>query len=310
MNAKYYRYLFHRVTDGLCYSGSIRSQMTGEEESFCFLYLAGGEEAGEDGASYAAPGLTYDLLILGDFSKGAKERAKRVLENCQVEKVLYPAGEASENDAVIRELKRNCRGSVASVLAKEEFHACREKFCVMAVSRGAERTLALYHADAKGTPWEEECILCVKPALPEYACQVKDETGKFACEMRCALYNDFDVCKRQNQKNQKEFVDGHLLLGAGGPDSQEVCPMPDGLTDSDWERIRVIGFSDSSLNLSDIHKIEKPGELPFRRYLVGTRRAEATVAGELAADHPYWSYFRSGEKTGLCVSGYYVPRKG
>ena len=42
MRAKYYRYLFHKVTEGVCYSGSIRNQMEEEQEDLCFLYLAGG----------------------------------------------------------------------------------------------------------------------------------------------------------------------------------------------------------------------------------------------------------------------------
>ena len=96
MRAKYYRYLFHKVTEGVCYSGSIRNQMEEEQEDLCFLYLAGGFVCTEKGVSYASEENEYQLLILGDYAPAAIQRACRTARSCRVVEAMIPDGREEE----------------------------------------------------------------------------------------------------------------------------------------------------------------------------------------------------------------------
>lgn len=311
MNAKYYRYLFHRVTDGLCYSGSISNQMTKNREDVCFLYLAGGEHCREKSDSYAAPENAYDFLILGDFSEASLERACRVVRSCSVTEILIPKGKREKSEKVTEMLSQAGAQKIRTVEKEEELHRCRELFRIIPVDHGETHTLMLYHADEEGRPDREECVITVKPCVRGMNCISKADHDTQACEMRCMLYNDFTLCKGHNQRDRKEFLDGHLLF-ASAKEKEEGSDKSTAVTEllSQYQgRLRVTGFADKNLASSEIEETEGKKTERVSRYLVGPADTLPETIKTISTGDPYRRFFAISEQAGLCMSGYYVTRK-
>lgn len=311
MKAKYYRYLFHRVTDGLCYSGSISNQMQEEREDLCFLYLAGGKECQEDGESYTAAKNRYDFLILGDLAQAAVERACRVARSCFVGEILMPDGEKDAVEKVAVMLSQAGAQKIRVVKQEEWIHRCREVFQIIPAGHGETQSLMLYHADEKDDPVHEECLICVKPVMEGMNCISTEDADRLTCEMRCMLYNDFTLCKRHNQRDQNQFLDGHLLFASTGKEktgSREGKSLYE-LTKQQLKKLRFLSFTDNSLSSSDLGEISDLWEKGYARYLVGTADTAPDTIKEISLGDPYRQFFAVSEQSGLCISGYYVPRK-
>ena len=307
MRAKYYRYLFHKVTEGVCYSGSIRNQMEEEQEDLCFLYLAGGFVCTEKGVSYASEENEYQLLILGDYAPAAIQRACRTARSCRVVEAMIPDGR--EEEQVTSMLLQAGVERVRVVREEVRLTLCRELLQIVPVREGEESTLAFYHADAKGTPKTEECLASIKPAIEGGECMARADHDKLTCEMRCLLYNDFTLCKRQNQKGCSQFLDGHLLFASAGEgDGSENRGAVLELIGQHRKRLRIVGLPDKDLSSFEIDEIKEIGERGFARWLVGTEKTPAEVVKAITVGDPHRRFFATGEQSGLCISGYYVPR--
>lgn len=311
MKAKYYRYLFHKVTDGLCYSGSISNQMGEEREDFCFLYLAGGEHCEEDGTSYRAAENAYDLVILADLAPAAVRRACLVTQSCSPKEILLPDGPKAKLMPVLQELAAAGAGRIRTVKEAQEWSRSREYFQIVPAGYGEKKSLMLYHADEKGIPDAEECMLSVKPTAEDMLCPARADHEKLACEMRCMLYQDFTLCKKHNQKSQKQFVDGHLLFALAENqerESENTNPWHE-LVKQHRERLRILGSADKNLTSSELQKIGRCSTAGFARYVAGPADMKAEVIQRIVTEDPYRHFFALGERAGLCISGYYVPRK-
>ena len=307
MRAKYYRYLFHKVTEGVCYSGSIRNQMEEESEELCFLYLAGGSVCSEKGESYASEENAYHLLILGDYAPAAIQRACRTARSCRIVEAMVPDGK--EEDRVTSMLLQAGVERVRVVREEVRLTLCRELLQIVPISEGEESTLAFYHADVKGTPETEECLASIKPTIEGGECLARADHDKLTCEMRCLLYNDFTLCKRQNQKGCSQFLDGHLLFAsAGEEDGSENRDAVLELLSQHRKRLRIVGLPDKNLSSFGLEQIKEIGERGFVRYLVGTEKTPAEVVKAITVGDPHRRFFAAGEHAGLCISGYYVPR--
>lgn len=308
MRAKYYRYLFHKVTEGLCYSGSIRNQMNEEKEDLCFLYLAGGSVCTEKGESYASEANAYHLLILGDYAPAAVERACRTARACRVAEVMLPEGVMEEQ---VSSLLLQAGAEQVRVIKEEtKLQLCRELLQIVPIGSGENRTLAFYHADAKGTPEQEECLTSIKPEAEDMECMAKADHDKLTCEMRCLLYNDFTLCKRQNRRGQKQFLDGHLLFASAEKEEEgsENSGTVMELIRQHQKRLRLVGLGDKDLSSFELTALKETGERGFARYLVGTENTPAETVKAISVGDPHRHFFATGEHAGLCISGYYVPR--
>ena len=310
MKAKYYRYLFHRVTDGLCYSGSISNQMGEKREDFCFLYLAGGDDGQESGTSYAEPENTYDLVILADLAPAAVKRACKVIRNCSPKEILMPDGAKDTIRPILQMLTAAGASTIRTVKEEKILHKCREYFQIVPVNHGEKRSLMLYHADEKGMPDTEECIISVKSTAEGMLCPSRADHEKLACEMRCMLYQDFMLCKKHNQKNQKQFVDGHLLFALAENQEKEGGNRAAlyELARQHREKLRILGFAEKNLTSWDVKRLGTAGAAGFARYVAGPADTAAKAIKEIATGEPNRYFFPFGEQSGLCISGYYVPR--
>ena len=308
MKAKYFRYLFHKVPEGICYSGSIRNQMGEEMEDLCFLYLAGGTTCTEKGTSYASENNEYQLLILGDYAPAAIQRACLAARTCKVVEAMIPDG--VEEERVMPKLLQAGVERVRVVREEVKLQLCRELLQITPIPSGQNDTLAFYHADAKGTPETEECLISIKPTVEGMECLAKADHDKLTCEMRCLLYNDFTLCKRHNQKGCGQFLDGHLLFASakneeeGSANKETVL----GLLRQHRKRIRIAGMAEGNLSECEIKELQQIGEHGFARYLVGTKQTSAEVVKAFQEGDPHRHFFVAGAESGLCISGYYVPR--
>lgn len=303
MKAKYFRYLFHEVTDGLCYSGSISNQMEDKREDLCFLYLAGGETCGEKEHAFASKENSYQFLILGDTAPAALKRACKVAGCCEVEEFLIPGGEEKEVSRVIALLTQAGAKKVRVIKEEEELHMCREYFRIVPADRSGMGTLMLYHADEAGTPQKEECVMSVKPTMEGMACLSKADHNRLSCEMSCLLYNDFTLCKRHNQGGCRQFLDGHFLCA-----SVKAEAVPE-LIRRYRERIRFVGLGEKNLTSREAEMVREIGKKGFARYLAGSEKMEAEVVKTMMTGDPHRQFFATGTGAGLCITGYYVPRK-
>lgn len=310
MKAKYFRYLFHRVTEGLCYSGSISNQMEEDEDAFCFLYLAGGQTCQETGTSYTMPENRYDLVILGDLAPAAVRRACMVTEQCSPGEILIPDGAKEQIRPVLQRLAAAGATQVRIVKEAEDLHKCREYFQIVPADCKERKTLMLYHADEKGTPDTEECIISVKPMTDGMICPSRADHKNLTCEMRCMLYQDFMLCKRHNQKNRKQFADGHLLCASaenqekGSENRTSVGELAGGHR----ARIRIMGFADKDMTASEITEISMPEADGLARYVAGPADTGAEAVKAVVTGDSNRHFLAYGEEAGLCISGYYVPR--
>lgn len=304
MRAKYFRYLFHKVKEGVCYSGSIRNQMEEESEDLCFVYLAGGETCPEKGTSYASETNEYHFLILGDYAPAAVQRACRIARICKVVEAMIPDG--PEEDKVTSMLQQAGVERVRVVRGDMKLQRCREELQIVPSGDEKVHTLAFYHADAKGTPETEECLISIKPTMEGMECLAKADHDKLTCEMRCLLYNDFTLCKRHNQKERGWFLDGHLLLPSLAEDSDHSTTLE--LLQRRRKRLRITGLPEKHLDSSELEELKSIGEKGFARYLIGTQKTPADVVKTLSTGDPHRHFFATSEESGLCISGYYVPR--
>lgn len=311
MKAKYYRYLFHKVTGGLCYSGCITNEMDEKKESFCFLYLAGGEEALENETSYAVPELRYDLVVLGDLSPAAVKRACTVTKHCQAKEILIPDGSAEQIRQITEELGTADAGVIHVVKEEKEMHHSREYLRILPAKQKNRNMLLLYHADEGAGPEKEECILTIKPMTERTNCCAKADHDTFTCEMRCMLYNDFMLCKRHNRRESKAFLDGYLLFPSAKAEvlERDRESAASFLSGKYRNRIRFFGTPDKDLTSEDLEETEIAGKEKMAVYLIGTEDTPAEVIKTAVTGDPYRHFFAAGEHAGLCISGYYVPRK-
>lgn len=308
MKAKNFRYLFHKVSDGLCYSGCIRDGLSEQQDVFCFLYLAGGELCREEDEAYASAENTYDMLILGDLCRAALMRAGKVLRCCEVREVWLPNAEGMQRACVMALLQENGVKTVRIVEKAETFTRGREEFLLIPAG-GAGGSLLLYHEDRCGTLLEEECILNVKPSQAEPGCRARSDES-FSCELHCLLYQDSTLCKRHNRKGQHCLVDGQLLFSAQGETKarEAVYLAVHEQLRLHSARLRVTGFADSGLRAEKVRELQTAAQGGLQRYVVGSSRTLPEAVSAISDGDPYKRCFKTSEHAGVCITGCYVPR--
>ena len=327
MKAKYYRFIYQNVAEGVCCTGSM-AESSGTEEPFHFLYLGGGSggcEVGEEELQQWKG--HFHLVLLGDFEPLTIKRAGKVLSMCGADQVMYPylteedrrnlAGELSKTGNFTNEeiglaadperyLKDRGINSRDAVKDHITFLKGNRRFRIFCVGEGQKRSLVLYHGSGEGGPQTEECVLNVKPVLLSRCCSPFVDPNNLNCEMKCMLYNDFTQCKRHNQKSGTYFVDGHLILGIG-------------MTDTDfWEvrkalheecsRIRVVCLAETESLQSCLEELLEAGTEETAQYFVGNTDIRQAAIYQIMTGKPYRIFSAVSERSGLCLSGCYTER--
>ena len=325
MKAKYYRFIYQNVEEGVCCTGSM-AESGGKEEPFHFLYLGGGSggcEVGEEELQQLEG--HFHLVLLGDFEPLTIKRAGKVFSWCRADQVMYPYLAEEDRKSLAGELSKTgnfTNGEVGLVADPERYLKDRgiaegnavkdrsaflkgnRRFRVFCVGEGKKKSLVLYHGSEGGSPKTEECLLNVKPVLPSRCCSPFVDPQNLNCEMKCMLYNDFTQCKRHNQKNGTYFVDGHLVLGMGMTDT-DLGEVRKALDDV-WDRIRVVCLAEADGPMGRKEELLQAGTEETAQYFVGNSDTKETVVHQILMGNPYRTYVAVNKKAGLCLSGCYT----
>lgn len=328
MEAKYYRFIYRSLANGVCCTGSMAGDGKEEDEAFHFLYLGGGSDDCPDGEETdESLNGHFHLVIAANFLPVTVRQMVQVLARCQAEQVLFPKLEAAERNSLAEKYEKQgdltkeeigfvkdpetflagkgieqCEG----IGGREAFRKGNQRFRIFCVGEGGQRSLLLYHGSEGTSPQTEECVMNVKPVTPSRSCSPFVDPKNLNCEMRCMLYNDFTQCKRHNQKNGTYFVDGHLILSTGGAE-MNLGEIKEAL-EAEWKKIRFVCLPDENSCHGYMEELKKAGTADMAQYFMGTEKTEDAVIKEILTNHPYRTFITLDEKAGLCVSGYYVGR--
>ncbi len=300
MNAKYYRVLYHPVSEGVCFSASIGAEKG--KDGAQILYLSAGRE-GADGelCPASAKAEHLHLLILADLKPLTIKRAEDICKTAIVDTVLLPQ-------------RKECAALPEALLQKSDlyevdrkFETCLAGFTVKVFAVGLEeaRVLLLYLGSKGVQPQTEECVMNVKLCQPELPCRLTVDAANLNCEMRCLLCSDYTQCKKHNRRDETYFVDGHLLLTAAKL-SESMPELKDYLAE-EWKRVRFIGLPQDidDAQLGELSGIGTPGH---QRYYIGCADTAAAVVKAVECEEPFGTFISAGSKAGLCVSGCYAKR--
>lgn len=289
MMTKYYRFLYYPVAQGTFFGASIGA--TEGEDGTQILYLSG--VAGDGYPSFASERIHY--LILADRSEQTIARARKVAETNRVDTVLTPKGAGAQ--ALLPEGLSLCEVEDTMEIALPDF--ALRLFC----SGGH---LIAYLGSAGRGPAECECVMSVKSCTPDHECRLAVDAGNLNCEMKCLLRQDVTFCKKQNQRNEEYFVDGHLLSGTA--DIKNCLPKLKAYLAEEWKKIRFTGLPDGCGEEMWSDALLASGTEGHRRYFIGGADVSPEVVKAVAAHDAYSSFALTGRKAGLCISGCYADR--
>ena len=300
MNAKYYRVLYHPVSEGVCFSASVGAE--NGKDGAQILYLSADGE-GADGELCPASAKTehLQLLILADLKPLTIKRAEDICKTAAVDTVLMPSGkerttlsEALLQKADIYEVDERFETSLAGFTVK-----------VFAVGEEGARVLLMYLGSKGIKPQTDECVMNVKRCLSELPCRLTVDAANLNCEMHCMLCSDFTQCKKHNRRDETYFVDGHLLLAAAK--LSEYMPELKEYLAEEWKRIRFIGLPREidDAQLGELSGIGTPGH---QRYYIGCADTAASVVKAAECEDPFGMFISVCGRAGLCVSGCYAKR--
>lgn len=300
MNAKYYRVLYHPVSEGVCFSASVGAEKGKDGAQILYLSADGEGADGELCPASARPEHLH-LLILADLKPLTIKRAEDICRAAAVDTVLLPQNEKriSLPDVLLQkadlyEVDRKFETSLAGFTVK-----------VFAAGPKEARVLLMYIGSKSVQPQTEECVMNVKRCLPKLPCRLTVDTANLNCEMRCMLCSDFTQCKKHNRRDETYFVDGHLLLAAAK--LSECMPELKDYLAEEWKRIRFIGLPREidDAQLGELSGIGTPGH---QQYYIGCADTAASVVKTVECEEPFRTFISAGSKAGLCVSGCYAKR--
>lgn len=287
MNAKYYRFLYHPVSHGMCFSASIGAVKGQDGKQI--LYLS---NAGEGSLPESAHADHLHLLILADLEPQTVRQAEAVLGTCGADKVLVPH---TENRPVIGQAEV-CEVVEMQELQFPDFQL--KLFC-------SDGKLILYAGSTDADPAKNTCTMNVKPCVPELPCSLTVDASNLGCEMRCMLGADHTQCKRHNQRDETYFVDGHLLVGTA-----DLAKCRDELKKylaGEWKKIRFFGITGET-DADTLTSFAEAGKDGSRRYLIGPADLSSETVKAWKAGDVFHTFVFTDQTAGLCVSGCYEER--
>lgn len=297
MESKYYRFLYHNVSKGLCFSASVGAVKG--TDGCQLLYLCAGADAAETEISeedVRLPGSAaaehLDLLILADGCPLTIARAQHILKHSSVTSILMP-DLAPEIRAA---LQTDAPGNV-TVLTE---HTRRPVGNMELQLFPVRESLAVY-LGSRENPRETECMMNVKRSAAELPCALTVNAADLSCEMRCLLNQDVMHCKRHNKGDKGYFIDGYFLPGlAEIPEMNEILQS----IGEERQRIRFAYLPKGFHGKDALPEMGTPGH---QTYVLGPRQTDAAAIKAVTL-LPFHSFIVLDENAGLCISGCYSAR--
>lgn len=289
MDTKYYRFLYYPVNHGTLFGASIGA--ANGKDGTQVLYISSDTKPESGHVSVKEEHIHY--LVLADLSDETVGQAQALADANQVDTVLLPG---ADQTCALSVQEGTALQTVEHTMEVELPGFVMKLFC-------SEGRLAAYMGSAGVGPADTECVMNVKVHKSE-SCGLAVDTGNLSCEMRCLLCQDVTYCKRQNQKNDGYFVDGHFLPGT--VDLNKCLPELKAYLAEEWKTIRFIGLPEGGKGWQG--DLLSAGTAGHRRYFIGTKDTPADVVRTVAAHDAHSSFALTDAKAGLCISGCYAKR--
>lgn len=331
MNAKYYRFLFQNVEDGVCHTGSIVD--TYEKKEYHFIYISGLKDSLSSSSvedERFSKVQEYQLVVLADLCAFSIHKVVRVLRQSKVVKVVLPKFDLTDLKVLAK------RGKEEGIYSEEELSfidepyaflknagvqeicevekdiafVCNDwQFIIAAFGKGIDTNLVMYHGSFHLDKKLEDCVMAVKCFTEEETCNVCVNPELSSCGMKCVLYNDFDICKKHNGMKAQEYIDGTLLLGTVDlkKNFNEIQNLFKGVS----KKIRFISIPNGGNQDEWNKEILKIGTKSYKQYFVGPKSdcQNANTIRDIGMSSPYQQFMVTSNKFGLCCSGFYKHRE-
>lgn len=291
MKTKYYRFLYHSVSHGICFSASIGAEKGRDGVQMMFL-----SEPGEQELPESARAEHLDLLILADREPQTIGQAEALLEKCRVDTVLLPHTE-DKPEVSFSQSTHICEIAQTHEISMPDLQI--KLYC-------SDGRLIVFAGGRGEGPAKEICMMNVKPCTPDLPCEVTVDAANLSCEMRCMLCADHTQCKRHNRGDETYFVDGHLLVGTA--DLSKCHKNVREYFSEEWRRIRFVGLPEGGMDEDALQALLDVGTDGNRRYYIGSAQTAPETIKAIETRDAFHTYIFTGERAGLCVSGCYQER--
>lgn len=309
MRTKYFRSMFHNVTEGVMYSVGIADSET--KSCWTAYYLCAGEKTDSSrfvmDERFFACREEVRLVVAGDGSEATMHLLMDFVKENRVEQVVIPGN----RDTMPEKLREAGVRHVVELEPGSFLHKEKDFWLFNIHCYGTKEGcfLTMYGGPA-GINWRTmDCLMSVKPFNSKLCCSSEIDMENHACCMKCGLYNDFDVCKGHNQNTGKGYAAGVLLLGSvpvmkyidtiqkdysGVREQIRFVSMVEGMEKADGDFIAWVGKSRQELN----HYYVLPS---------GCADTEAFIKKVLSESGRNRVYL-TGKECGVCGSGFFTSR--
>ena len=281
MQTKYFKNMFQNISQGVMYSTGVADSETKNSWVACYICAGENEESLEFKAEKAFAGCKQ-VILPGNHEKVAKE-----LQSAGVKRVVeMKPGSSLYDEKDFWQFKIHCYGT--------------DEGCFLVMFAGD-----------KGIDWKTmDCLMSVRIFDKAKCGNPQIDMENLVCCARCGLYNDFDVCKGHNQNTGKGYTAGAMLLGnislkkyseAIKRDFSEVrdqiryISITGNMKQADGEMSTWIGESRTELN---------------HYYILPSGCADTgDFITKILSESGRNRVYLTGEKCGVCGSGFFISRK-
>ncbi|MDY3919312.1 MAG: hypothetical protein SOZ59_09975 [Candidatus Limivivens sp.] len=311
----YFRFMYQNRKQGIAHTAHV-TKVDGNE-NYLMVYLCGMDgvtgDHSEEGSDerFAMCGETIDLMVLDGIGKEACGWVCQMLENNFVKEIILAAG-----DKAGQWLKEGMAGKVTTMRDGEtiRYEKAGWETWIGCFGDDEGRSLAVFHGPMAVDPKETDCVLSVKPFGRELPCGSCMRDEDHVCAMRCNLYNDFDLCKRHNERGSAKYVAGTLLLGNvklqkyGRQLLKELS-----CNENAAGKIRFITLAaggNPAYWSSDVLTVADPEAEQYNRYFIVPESAECAAPWkEIMASSMRHKMLMTTEEYGICAGGFFTDRE-
>lgn len=244
-----------------------------------------------------------DLVILGSTDEQTLQTLREILRETE-------AGTLILSDRITSVRWDELTGSAKIVRLENGIYQAEQDGWQFLVKSCADGTAALAHGLSAGVQAGvfEDCVMSVKVLRDGVMCQRESSPDGYGCALGCALYQDHDVCKYREGREQPVFCTGTLLFGGG--EDESACRELIREARENIGELRFFGLAAghaaaqlSALEESRTDRLSAQMDDGPRHYLIGTEELDERTAARLCRGG--WSQrpviLREGK--GICCSG-------
>jgi len=203
--------MYQNVNKGMVHTVSVEDAIRGSKWNAYYLCGSKDSESIVSDDKFSCCKEKIRLMVAATLDNACLEKALEIIKVNTVEQVILPY---TTQEAV--KLLRSA--GAEKVLMMREGETMNLYYDIWNVSlgcygEGRDSSIIMYHGPEEMKPESMDCVLNVKAAAKQKPCTVCVDSKNLSCDMRCGLYNDYDVCRSHNAKGRNNYVTGTLLLG-------------------------------------------------------------------------------------------------